>query len=111
MNKRGIEATCGSPYSPLSVPDFLTPFSRGSRFLRLSHWVQSNLFVKRELRQMEVYAATMMLGGAGTSGNVLEVQVLTMVPEVQASMAVLEVQAPMAVPEVQALMMCWIYRH
>jgi len=60
---------------------------------------------------MEVYEPTTMLGGAGTSGNVLEVQVLTMVPEVQASMAVLEVQSPMAVPEVQALMMCWIYRH
>ncbi len=48
MKKGGIEATRGRSYSPILVPDFPTPFSRESRFLRLSRWVSGTSQKKQE---------------------------------------------------------------
>jgi len=64
MKKGGIEATRGRSYSPILVPDFPTPFSRESRFLRLSRWVSGTWYKPKKHRE-QTFAPSEGAGGVG----------------------------------------------
>jgi len=125
--KKGIEVTRGSLYSPLFVPDFLMPFPRESRFLRLTQRYRQKNGEKRMVPGLgnDNHAGDAGNGSNGAKGTGVDngargrgsnssaggtgTDDSARGTGVQALTTVLDIQPP-TVPEIRMHQRCWRYQ-